>query len=184
MKCPYCGTDNIDGVDECESCFEPLTDFDRTASDKFSKQFLLTDSVKNLKMSRTVFVSENDTVMEAAVKMNEANVGCALIVSEGKGEPPKGDSPKSGSPMVSGVVTERDILYKVFSNKLDHASVKVSEIMTPNPEFLSEETPIAYALHMMSIGGFRHVPILKDNKVCGVVSVRDILAYLAGIFSG
>jgi CBS domain-containing protein len=40
------------------------------------------------------------------------------------------------------------------------------------------EDKIAFAIHRMNVGGYRHIPILEDGRPVGVISIRDILAYL------
>ena len=50
--------------------------------------------------------------------------------------------------------------------------------MTPNPETLADDAPVAFALNRMMVGGYRHVPILREGRPAGVLSVRDILGYL------
>jgi CBS domain-containing protein len=83
-----------------------------------------------------------------------------------------------------GIVTERDILFKVMDKKRDLEKIPISEIMTPNPETLKLTDKIVHALNKMSIGGFRHIPIVDGEKKIRVISVRDILAYLAEMFPG
>ena len=51
--------------------------------------------------------------------------------------------------------------------------------MTAAPETIAHDAPIAFALHKMDIGGYRHIPVLTDGKPTGVISVRDILRYIA-----
>ena len=56
--------------------------------------------------------------------------------------------------------------------------------MTENPEYLSPEDPLAYALNKMHIGGFRHVPIVDDDlKPIGLISISDIITTIADYFS-
>jgi CBS domain-containing protein len=51
--------------------------------------------------------------------------------------------------------------------------------MTVNPATLRARDKIAFALHRMNVGGFRHIPILDDDdRLIGVISIRDILRYL------
>ena len=50
--------------------------------------------------------------------------------------------------------------------------------MTAGPETLDLDDKIAFAIHKMDLGGFRHVPIMRDGDVIGVISARDILRYL------
>ena len=50
--------------------------------------------------------------------------------------------------------------------------------MTHKPETLKATDKIAFALHKMDLGGYRHIPILSEGKVTGVISIRDILRYM------
>ena len=59
------------------------------------------------------------------------------------------------------------------------ADQPISSVMTPKPATLKESAKIAFALHNMDVGGYRHIPVLDENdKLTGVISIRDILAYL------
>ncbi len=77
-----------------------------------------------------------------------------------------------------GIVSIRDILLKVAGLIKDPAKVPVKNIMTAKPECLDKEAPLSYALHKMSIGKFRHVPVLDKGIPVGVVSTRDLIDYL------
>ena len=55
----------------------------------------------------------------------------------------------------------------------------ISQFMTADPVTLETNDKIAFALHKMNVGGYRHIPILFDGKLAGVISIRDILRYLA-----
>ena len=81
-------------------------------------------------------------------------------------------------------MTERDILLKITGKGYDLDIMTVDEIMTPDPEFLTSEDPIAYALNKMHVGGFRHVPIVDDIiRPIGLISVSDIISTIADYFS-
>ena len=54
----------------------------------------------------------------------------------------------------------------------------ISQFMTADPVTLETSDKIAYALHKMNVGGYRHMPILFEGKLAGVISIRDILRYL------
>ena len=163
MKCPACNAENIPGEDYCESCLESLTQVDGLAARDIRQKSILEDPVSHLTLKKTVIVSARQLVVEAVKEMNQANIGSALVGNADK---------------LEGIITERDILYKVLGEGKNPAEVTVGSVMTPNPETLSEVDTIAYALHLMSLGGYRHVPLLRKGKPLGVVSVRDILAYL------
>jgi CBS domain containing-hemolysin-like protein len=100
--------------------------------------------------------------------MKERRIGCVLVEDGGK---------------VVGIFTERDILTKLVGTGYDPAKVAVDGVMTRNPETLTPEDPIAFALQQMSVGGFRHVPLVdSDGHPVGILSVKDIVDYLAEHF--
>lgn len=102
---------------------------------------------------------------EAVRLMREHRVGCVLVVE--------------GARLI-GIVTERDLLLKLDDADLSRT---VGELMTPDPETLSEDDPIAYALNRMADGGFRHVPLVDaDGRPTSIISVKDVVNYLADCF--
>ncbi len=81
---------------------------------------------------------------------------------------------------LQGIFTERDVLLKVILKPLDPATVPLSRVMTANPQTATMTTTVAFALNMMSHGGYRHLPIVDDDHVpVGIISVKDIVDYLA-----
>src|SRR5205807_1727846 len=63
------------------------------------------------------------------------------------------------------------------------ASLLVEEVMTPNPEALTAGHRIAYAVHCMSVAGFRTVPLVDtDRRPLGIVTVSDVIRWLAQLF--
>ena len=85
---------------------------------------------------------------------------------------------------IVGILTERDVLNKVASNLEQCADKPVREFMTADPETLDYNVPIAFGLNRMMVGGYRHIPIERDGRLAGLVSVRDIMAYLSERFCG
>ena len=55
-------------------------------------------------------------------------------------------------------------------------------VMTRNPETLEPDNSIAFALNKMSVGGYRHIPIVEGDKPIGVLSVRDVVDFLVDLF--
>jgi CBS domain-containing protein len=81
-----------------------------------------------------------------------------------------------------GIFTERDVLTKVVFRH-DGPLTPLESVMTPNPETLEAGATINYALNMMSVGGYRHIPIVdRDHKPVGVLSVRDIVDFLVQLY--
>jgi CBS domain-containing protein len=79
------------------------------------------------------------------------------------------------SRFLTGILTERDVLRAAASGS-DLTNSPVSAWMTMDPEQASPDTTVEDALQLMLLHGFRHLPVLEDREVCGVVSLRDLAA--------
>lgn len=128
---------------------------------------ILTTPLCALTLRSPIVVESSATVVAAVNAMNEARTGCVLVEKEGK---------------LVGIFTERDVLTKVIFRD-NNRSMKVETVMTTNPETLESSATIAFALNKMSVGGYRHIPIVDPNgKAIGVVSVRDMVDFLVDLF--
>jgi CBS domain-containing protein len=168
MKCPSCGFDNIAGADECGSCHEDLASLDGVVPRTKIEKVLMSDPIARLKPREAVFVPASASVWEAVGVMNRAKIGCVLVGSEGRAE---------------GILTERDVVLKGVCQGKDLEKTPVSALMTPEPETLTDEDSLAYAVNKMSVGGYRHIPVEKGGRTAGIVSVRDVLGYLSKLFA-
>ena len=115
---------------------------------------------------RTPLCLPPDATLDEAVRlMREHHVGCVLAVEDGR---------------LAGILTERDLLLKLEQGDLGRP---VSQLMTPDPEVLGPGDPIVYALNKMSVGGFRHIPLVDAvGRPVGIVSVKDIVDYIVDFF--
>ena len=75
------------------------------------------------------------------------------------------------------------MLYRIVDQGRNPAALALGEVMTPDPEALSVRANVAYVLNRMSVGGFRHIPVIDDehHPAC-VISVRDVVAFLVDAF--
>lgn len=81
---------------------------------------------------------------------------------------------------VSGVFTERDVVLKVIDEGYNLKETEVSKVMTRNPQTIGMTDSLAYALNLMSHGGFRHLPIVtEDGEPVGMLSVKDIVDFIS-----
>jgi CBS domain-containing protein len=77
-----------------------------------------------------------------------------------------------------GIFTERDALNKVLGAGLDPLSTKISEVMTKDPYCIPPGTTVSEAMEVVTRRRFRHLPIVENGKVLGVVSSGDLTHWL------
>jgi CBS domain-containing protein len=110
-------------------------------------------------------VASSATLRDAVAIMREHHVGCVLVVDDDR---------------LAGILTERDLLLKMEGADL---AEPVARFMTPDPETLQLDDPIVWALNRMSVGGYRHVPLVEDEgRPVGILSVKDIVHYIVALF--
>ena len=109
---------------------------------------------------KVVAVRPQATVFEVAGLMLEHQVGAVVVI-------------ENGSP--AGIFTERDVVLRVTACGLDPRAVSVGEVMTPNPVTIDPDASFGRALVLMQERGFRHLPVVEDGLLVGMVSARDAL---------
>lgn len=128
------------------------------------------EPVKLLGSRTPVCIVEGTTVENAIEQMREHRIGCLLVTRDGS---------------LVGVFTERDVLYRVVAERRDTRTTTVGSVMTADPESLPADAEIAWAVNRMSFGGYRHVPLVDaEQRPVGIVSVKDVVSYLAEFFPG
>jgi CBS domain-containing protein len=164
MICPHCAFDNFPGSEQCGNCQADLTQLDQpTAQDRVERS-LMEDAVSQLKPRHAVTLPPTVTVKKAIEVMLAHDIGALLVVDEtGK---------------LLGIFSERDLLTKVANPNLDRTTRPISEFMTANPETVRPTDSLAFVLHKMDVGGYRHLPVLKDGQPLGMISVRDMLSHI------
>jgi len=169
MDCPSCGYDNIQGVFACEACGLDLAGFDLPGAGPIDglRRHIMRDPIRRLAPLKPLVAAPTTTIWECIRIMREGRHGSVLIVDREAGE------------QLVGIFTERDVLLKVWGSGLDINTTPVSRVMTPKPIALREDDVLAHAIHLMAVRGFRHIPILRDDRPVGFVSVRGILRYIA-----
>lgn len=162
--CPSCGHENIEGVDHCEECQLSLSELSHPQPRTAVEQGLLKDRIETLEPHKPLTVTVDTPIAEVLAKMVAESIGCVMVLEGGE---------------LVGIFTEKDALMKVNTKAAQLANQPISSVMTRSPETLEMKNKIAFALHKIHVGGYRHLPILSDGKLVGVSSIRDILNYLA-----
>jgi CBS domain-containing protein len=110
--------------------------------------------------SRVATTSPDSSVAATAARMIGAQVGSAVVMQ---------------GPFLVGILTERDVLRAAASGE-ELSVATVSDWMTPDPEAAGPDCPVEDAAQIMLLHGFRHLPVVENRVVCGVVSLRDLFA--------
>jgi signal-transduction protein with cAMP-binding, CBS, and nucleotidyltransferase domain len=166
MICPECKADNIEGVDTCANCGQDLNSLDHPGSAQSSEgaaEFIHV-RLADLPAQSPVRVQTLDPVGLAVRLMQNSDTECVLVMNGNQ---------------LAGIITPWDILHKVAGPSEDLNAVTCGEVMTADPVFLRDEDDVAVALNKMSIGGFRHIPLLQGGTPTAVVSIRDVFKHIA-----
>ncbi len=119
---------------------------------------LIPDVVKDQTLHH---LSPTATVGEAARLMAQHHMGAVLVCAERR---------------LLGIFTERDVTTRVVAAGRDVDATPLSEVMTPDPDTVAPDATVREALDLMNDRGYRHLPIVEDGEVRGIVSIRDLYA--------
>jgi CBS domain-containing protein len=122
-------------------------------------------SVRDLlarKPKGVVAVSPRATVLESARLMGKHGYGAVLVLEQGR---------------LVGIFTERDVLRRVVAVGIDPAVVTVGEVMTTDLYTCLPDTTVEECSAIMSTQRVRHLPVVDDSGLHGLVSIGDVLAH-------
>jgi CBS domain-containing protein len=163
MLCPSCGHDNLPGADRCDVCMASLMKLDVPSAKSGLQERLMEDSIAVLNPSTAITIDVKSSASEALELMCAHDVGCVLVTDSGA---------------IAGILTERDFLLKLAPTESGLDQIQVRTVMTESPVVLRLEDSIRFALHEMSVGGFRHIPVIGKDHPVRILSIRDVLGYL------
>ena len=114
-------------------------------------------------MNRDVLaVDPTASIGEAAEKMIEGGVGAVVVMEDGV--------------RLTGIITERDLL-RAVAQRARAAEARVRQWMTESVITIEPDTPIQEAAQMMFERNFRHLPVSRDGRLLGIVSLRRLSQY-------
>jgi CBS domain-containing protein len=163
VTCPDCGHGNLDGVDSCEHCGQDLRSIDIPRPQAGLQRRIMETPLRDLDPGPALVVPPQEPLSRVIALMQAKRQGSVLVVE--------------GNRLI-GIFTERDVLNGVAGKGLDLEHTPVSQVMTRDPKVLHDEDTLAFAMHRMAIGSYRHIPIVRDGQPYAFVSVRGVLRYL------
>jgi CBS domain-containing protein len=163
--CPVCGSQNLQGEDECANCGADLRTVDIPGPSTALEDRLVRDHLDRVHGRDPILVKPDAPVRAALRQMQDERANAVLI----------GDGTH-----LAGIFTERDALMQLAGRSLD--GLTMAEVMTPDPVVLRPDDTIAVAIHKMAVGGFRHIPLVaEDGHISGIVTAQDVMRHILAL---
>ena len=108
-------------------------------------------------------VTPGTSVYEALEDLENNNMGSLVVVENGK---------------LIGIFTERDYARKVILKGRSSKDTQVRDIMTERPIYVTPEATIEECMQLMSSKNFRHLPVLENDQLVGVISISDLVKFI------
>ncbi|UPK72059.1 CBS domain-containing protein [Chitinophaga filiformis] len=125
------------------------------------------DTVRNIlqiKGNMVYTICTTCSVYEALEVLEEKNLGALVVVDE--------------SGQLIGIFTERDYARKVILKGRSSKETLVRDIMTDSPVFVTPDTEVEHCMQLMTNKFIRHLPVIENNQLTGLISIGDILKYV------
>ena len=106
-------------------------------------------------------VQDTDTINKAVAVLNEKNIGAVVV--------------QDASQKVAGILSERDVVRHLGARGPEALAMRVSECMTPNPFTCGTETTVDELMARMTEKRIRHMPVVNEGALVGVVSIGDVV---------
>lgn len=109
----------------------------------------------------TIILTPDETIGTLADRLSSANIG-AVVVGDGQGK-------------IEGIISERDIVHGLAEHGSDLLTKPISTMMTRTVQTCAPDDSVVSAMDTMSRYGIRHLPVVEDGRLVGIISMRDIL---------
>ena len=117
-------------------------------------------SVLQGKGSQVETITAEDRLVDAVRRLGEKRIGALPVVEDGR---------------IVGIISERDIVYGLIDHGAEVLDKPVSELMTRHPFTCSPQAGVKEAMRLMAMKRIRHLPVVKDGKLAGIISIGDVM---------
>jgi len=129
----------------------------------------MTKLVESLIKRKCITIKESAKIAELVFHLNKHRIGCLVVLSD------------NGKRTV-GIVSERDLI-RSFDMITNNTDIKISDIMTSNVISCDTKTSSKELMEMMTSNRIRHIPIVENSKLLGIVSIGDVVNRLIQNYS-
>jgi CBS domain-containing protein len=128
------------------------------------KEIFWSEPIGKVDLQRVAVVPSGTTIIDAVKEMKINQIGCVLVV-DGKHE-------------LIGILSNGDLMHEFVGSTLP-GDTPVDTIMTRNPFTGAPELTVQEALEIFHSKPFRHMPILRDGKIEGILSIRGLMTFIS-----
>ncbi len=158
----------IDNDLELEANQEWFESLDNKHESGMKEAVKIQDSISTMNLNRPLIIELGTSLRHVIDIMQIKKRNCVLTLNNQK---------------LGGILTERDIFLKVTGQGYDLDLTVIDEFITQDPDYVTPDDPLAYALNKMHIGGYRNVPVVNDELYpMGIISITDIISTIADYF--
>lgn len=113
------------------------------------------------KGSDVATVAPERPILEVVTELRQRRIGAVIVTDE------------NGS--MVGILSERDVVHVIADRGPDLSQLTAADLMTAKVQSCTPDHDVNFVMRQMTDGGFRHVPVLQDGKLAGVISIGDVV---------
>ena len=123
----------------------------------------MTTLKKLLVEKKFYFVKTGTTIFDVAKYMDEYNIGAVPVLDDER--------------KLKGIFSERDLMRRCIAKEIDMKTTKVDDVMSRHVIVIEAHDTPEYCMQILKQENIRHMPVIEDNKLIGIISMRDLLLY-------